>query len=157
MTASRDSANPDPGGTHLRRHTVRKRTRARELVLRALYLIDVRGSDALPDVPRFFESETDDPDVRAFAAELFNGIVEHRDEIDARIANVAENWEIHRMAVIDRNLLRLGTYELAYLPDIPPKVSINEAIDLAKRYSTGESGAFVNGILDKLRTQIRPE
>ncbi len=157
MTASRNVANPNPGDPPPKAHTVRKRTRARELVLKALYLIDVRGPDALPEVPAFFAAETTDTDVLAFARQVFDGIIEHRDELDAKISGVAENWQIHRMAVIDRNLLRLGTFEFAYLADIPPKVSINEAIDLAKRYSTADSGAFVNGILDKLRTQIRPE
>ena len=92
-----------------------------------------------------------------FARELFEGCLERRDELDEKIAGVAENWGIHRMAVVDRNILRLGTYELMALPDIPPKVSINEAIDLAKKYSTADSGAFVNGILDKLRTELRPD
>ena len=157
MTASRNVENPRPGDPSPKPHAVRKRTRARELVLRALYLIDVRGPDALSEVPAFFAAETSDPDVLAFAREVFDGIIEHRDELDAKISGVAENWQIHRMAVIDRNLLRLGTFEFAHLADIPPKVSINEAIDLAKRYSTADSGAFVNGILDKLRTQIRPD
>jgi transcription antitermination factor NusB len=157
MTASRNAANPSPDDHSSKPHTVRKRTRARELVLRALYLIDVRGPEALAEVPAFFAAKTNDPDVLAFARQVFDGIVEHRDELDAKIANVAENWQIHRMAVIDRNLLRLGTFEFTHLADVPPKVSINEAIDLAKRYSTADSGAFVNGILDKLRTEIRPE
>ena len=157
MTASRNVANPNTGDPSPKPHTVRKRTRARELVLRALYLIDVRGPDALPEAPAFFAGETDDADVLAFAQQVFDGIIEHRDELDAKISGVAENWQIHRMAVIDRNLLRLGTFEFTHLADVPPKVSINEAIDLAKRYSTADSGAFVNGILDKLRTEICPE
>ena len=135
----------------------RKRTQARELVLWALYLVDIRGAESKDQVPELFRSQTDDPDVLAFARELFDGCLRNRDELDGKIAEVAENWQIHRMAVIDRNVLRLGAYELMFLKDIPPKVSINEAIDLAKRYSTAESGAFVNGILDKLRTQIRSE
>ncbi len=137
--------------------SIRKRTQARELVLWALYLVDIRGAESKDQVPELFRSQTDDPDVLAFARELFEGCFGQRDELDGKIAQVAENWQIHRMAVIDRNVLRLGAYELMFLKDIPPKVSINEAIDLAKRYSTAESGAFVNGILDKLRTQIRSE
>ena len=164
MTASRNPAGQEsagsaegPGHFTSNKHTVRKRTRARELILKALYLVDVRGPDARVEVPAFFQAETDDEDVLLFAQDVFNGCLEHRDELDGKIAGVAENWQIHRMAVIDRNVLRLGTYELTYLEDVPPKVSINEAIDLAKRFSTADSGAFVNGILDKLRTQIRPE
>ncbi len=157
MAASRQPPSPEPGPSTARPHTVRKRTRARELALKALYLIDVRGPDVAREVPAFFERETDDPDVLAFARTLFDGVAAHRDELDEKITAVAENWHIHRMAVIDRNLLRIGTFEFAHLADVPPKVSINEAIDLAKRYSTADSGAFVNGILDRLRLQLRPE
>lgn len=157
MNASPTPQQPEPRDTTLSLHTVRKRTRARELALRALYMIDIRSASALTEVPAFFESETDDGDVRGFAELLFEGCLSCRAELDARIAQVAENWEIHRMAVVDRNILRLGTYELMFLDAIPPKVSINEAIDLAKKYSTADSGAFVNGILDKLRTQLRPD
>ena len=157
MADSRNPAEQDPAGFPSDPQKVRKRTRARELVLRALYLVDVRGPEAGAQVPAFFAGETADPDVLQFARELFDGCIANRDELDRNIAVVAENWEIHRMAVIDRNILRLGTYEMMFVGDIPPKVSINEAIDLAKRYSTADSGAFVNGILDKLRRQLRPE
>jgi len=85
-----------------------------------------------------------------FARDLVLGCWKHREELDSRIAVVAENWEIHRMAVIDRNILRMATYEILHCPDIPPKVSINEAIELAKRFSTADSGAFVNGVLDRI-------
>ena len=141
---------PDP-------QNIRKRTSARELALRALYLFDVRGPGSRVDVDRYLDGEAEDSEVLLFSRNLCAGCIERQAEIDGRIAAVAENWEIHRMAVVDRNILRIGTYELMCLDDIPPKVSINEAIDLAKKYSTAESGAFVNGILDKLRTQIRPE
>ena len=127
------------------------------MALQALYLVDVRGLEAEPDGDMHLEGEIDDPDVLRFAKELFNGCMRKREQLNERISAVAENWQIHRMAVIDRNILRIGTYELMFLEDVPPKVSINEAIDLAKKYSTADSGAFVNGILDKLRTQIRPE
>ena len=164
MTGSRNPARPEsvgpsegPDGFTPDAKTVRKRTRARELALRALYLIDIRGPGVRPEVPEFFQANTDDDDVLAFAQKLFDGCVDRCDELDGVITEVAENWRIGRMAVIDRNILRLGTFELIALDDVPPKVSINEAIDLAKRYSTAESGAFVNGILDKLRTRIRPD
>ena len=156
MASRRHPPQPESEDSFPRPHTIRKRTRARELVLRALYLVDVRGADVLGEVPAFFARESDDPDVIRFAQDVLDGCVARREEIDRRIAAVAENWDLHRMAVIDRNVLRLGTYELLHLADVPPKVSINEAIDLAKRYSTADSGAFVNGILDKLRSEIRP-
>ena len=152
MTTS--SHPPEPGAQP---QIIRKRTRARELALQALYLIDVRGAGVNAEIAEFLEAEAGDPDVLDFARGLVGGCSLRRDEIDAKISAVAENWQIHRMAVIDRNILRLGTYELLCLEDVPPKVSINEAIDLAKRYSTAESGSFVNGILDKLRSELRPE
>lgn len=136
---------------------IRKRSRARELALRALYLLDVRGVSAKGDIPGFLLTESTDSEVINFAQELIDGCVEKKKEIDEKISTVAENWQVYRMAVIDRNVLRIGTYELLYMEDIPPKVTINEAIDLAKRYSTAESGAFVNGILDKLRSQLRKD
>jgi len=94
-----------------------------------------------------------DPGTRRFARELIDGCRERLEQLDAHIAAVAENWEIGRMAVIDRNILRLASYELLFRDDVPPKVAINEAIDLAKRYSTADSGAFVNGILDRIRVE----
>jgi N utilization substance protein B len=92
--------------------------------------------------------------VRLFADPLIRGVVERRAEIDAHIQRIARNWDIHRMAVVDRNILRLAIYEMMFREDIPPVVSINEAIDIAKRYSTEDSGKFVNGILDKVRTEL---
>ena len=157
MTAGRNPAESESGDSLPHPQKIRKRTRARELAVRALYLVDVRGRAARSDAEVFIRTQTSDPDVLRFARELFEGCLERRDELDEKIAGVAENWGIHRMAVVDRNILRLGTYELMALPDIPPKVSINEAIDLAKKYSTADSGAFVNGILDKLRTELRPD
>lgn len=92
--------------------------------------------------------------IRSFADPLIRGTLEHRHEIDAQIRRVAKNWDLHRIAVVDRNILRLAIYEMTQREDIPPVVSINEAIDIAKRYSTEESGKFVNGILDKIRSEL---
>lgn len=93
--------------------------------------------------------------VRLFADPLIRGTVDHRDELDALIVKHAKNWELHRMATVDRNVLRLAVYEMLYRDDIPPVVSINEAVDIAKKYSTDDSGRFVNGILDSLRKELR--
>jgi transcription antitermination factor NusB len=117
----------------------------------------MRGAEVLDAVGRFLEQSGAEAEVRRFARELVDGCWAHRDELDARIAAVAENWEIRRMAVVDRNVLRLASYELLFVDDVPPKVSINEAIDLAKRYSTADSGGFVNGILDRIRMQAETE
>jgi len=130
---------------------VKKRTRARELALQFLYQVDLRGRDLLPEAKDFFRLEEEDRTAREFAAQLVEGVSAHAEAIDAVIKDVAENWEIARMAVIDRNVLRMATYELLHCPDIPPKVAINEAIELGKRFSTQNSGKFINGILDKIK------
>ncbi|PYI84833.1 MAG: transcription antitermination factor NusB [Verrucomicrobia bacterium] len=92
--------------------------------------------------------------VRLFADPLIRGVIEHRSELDERIKQYAKNWELHRMAAVDRNILRLAIYEMVHRDDIPPVVSINEAVDIAKRFSTEDSGKFVNGILDKIKTDL---
>lgn len=137
--------------------TLRRRTRARELALQMLYQLDLRGSEVEAEVDLFLEENDAEPAVRQFAAELLRGAWERRAALDECIRVVAQNWNLNRMAAIDRNILRLGTFELLHRPDIPAKVSINEAIDLAKKYSTAESGAFVNGVLDKIRASHVPE
>jgi transcription antitermination protein NusB len=92
--------------------------------------------------------------VRLFAEPLIRGALEHRDEADAIIKRHAQNWDLHRMAAVDRNILRLAIYEMLYRDDIPPVVSINEAVDIAKKFSTQDSGKFVNGILDKVKGEL---
>ena len=97
---------------------------------------------------------TEEAAARLFAEPLIRGTVEHAEEIDGRIKQYARNWDLHRMAVVDRNVLRLAIYEMLYRDDIPPVVSINEAVDIAKKFSTDESGKFVNGILDKVKGDL---
>lgn len=97
---------------------------------------------------------TDEASLRLFAEPLIRGALEHRDELDAQIMRYAKNWSLHRMAVVDRNVLRLAIYEMLHREDIPPIVSINEAVDIAKKFSTEESGRFVNGILDKIKGDL---
>ena len=129
---------------------MKKRTRAREIALQFLYQLDLRGDDLLDEAKTFIRSEERDAETARFALRLVQGTFEHKDAIDKAIQAVAQNWNISRMAVVDRNVLRLATYELLHCDDIPPKVAINEAIELGKRYSTQNSGAFINGILDKI-------
>lgn len=135
---------------------IRRRTRAREISLQFLYMLEVRGSSALEELDAFVDHHTKggpDPkgreEVAAYAREICHGVYEHRPDIDAWIEAIAENWRLARMAAIDRNVLRLATYELLHKSDVPYKVVINEAIEIAKRFSTAQSGAFVNGILDR--------
>ncbi len=134
---------------------MKKRTRARELALQFLYQLDLRGESLYPEAREFIAAEERDAETVRFALRLVQGTHENKADIDQMVQSVAQNWNISRMAVVDRNVLRLATYELVHCPDVPPKVAINEAIELGKRYSTQNSGAFINGILDKIMN--RPE
>ena len=96
----------------------------------------------------------DDMAVREFAEPLVRGVLEQREGLDAHLTELAANWDLHRMAAVDRNILRLAVFEMLHREDIPPVVTINEAVDIAKVFSTDESGRFVNGILDKVRAQL---
>jgi transcription antitermination protein NusB len=96
----------------------------------------------------------DEAAVRLFAEPLIRGALEHREEADEIITRHAKNWELHRIAAVDRNILRLAIYEMLHRDDIPPVVSINEAVDIAKKFSTQDSGKFVNGILDKVKGEL---
>ena len=135
---------------------MRKRTQARELALQLMYQLDLRGDEILDEVNAALSPQAGDPEMLDFARELVHGCREKQSEIDRQIEEVAKNWQLKRMAAIDRNILRLATYELLYREDIPPLVTINEAIDIAKKFSTKNSGPFVNGILDNIRLRSAP-
>ncbi|MFH0945852.1 MAG: transcription antitermination factor NusB [Planctomycetota bacterium] len=130
---------------------VRKRTRARELALQFLYSIDLREDGPSLEVDPFLRMQTRDDEIYLFATGLVNGCLAHREEIDREIRRVAEHWDLARIATVDRNILRIGAHEILHRMDIPPQVTLNEAVELAKLFSTKKSGAFVNGILDRLR------
>jgi len=134
---------------------MKKRSRAREVALQYLYQHDLLQGTATEDLPEFLREQDEDAEVRRFARDLVEGTVETRAGLDAEIQAVAQNWQISRMAVIDRNILRMAAYEMLHTRDVPPKVAINEAIELGKRYSTEKSGAFVNGILDRIKTRAQ--
>jgi transcription antitermination factor NusB len=130
---------------------MRKRTKARECTLQALYIIDIASKSAAEALSDFWEDHPDaTQEVQEFTKELLEGTYQHRDEIDATISRYATNWTLQRMAIVDRNILRFATYELLFRSDIPPKVTINEAVDIAKKFGDANSGKFVNGILDKI-------
>jgi transcription antitermination factor NusB len=134
---------------------VKKRTRGRELALQFLYQRDLLGPELIEEAAAFLAEEEPDREARAFAQRLIGGVHERWEELDLVIRGVAQNWDIARMAVVDRNVLRLATFELLHCKDIPPKVTINEAIELGKRFSTQNSGKFINGILDKIKDRSR--
>ena len=129
---------------------MRKRTHSREIALQAIYQLEIRGNEVIDEIDTFCREQGKEAEISDFAIILAKGCIREMKEIDQKITNISENWDLHRMPVVDRNILRLACYELFYMNDIPPKVSINEAIDLAKKYSTEKSGLFVNGVLDKI-------
>jgi transcription antitermination factor NusB len=138
---------------------LRRRTRARELALQFLYMHDLQSSSDSSQKPdEFFDwQHVSDAEIRNFAKALVEGYFEHEDEIRERIFPLIKNWTEDRLTVVDRNILRMASYELSYEPDVPFKVTINEAIDLGKKYSTRESGKFVNGILDEYVRRYVPD
>jgi len=129
-----------------------KRRRAREYALQILFQLDIIKTSFDENLfKNFWEESEEEEDVKEFASALIRGTLEHLEEIDKAIEQVAEHWSLKRMAVVDRNILRLATYEFLYRNDIPPLVTINEAVEIAKKYGTEESSAFINGVLDKIK------
>ncbi len=128
-----------------------RRSRGREVALQVLYQIEQNPGMPVTEVHQFINRRTlGEQKLAEFTAALIAGVREHQARIDSMIQEVAENWRLDRMAAIDRNILRLGAYEVLFCPEVPAKVAINEALELAKRYSTSQSSRFVNGILDRV-------
>jgi len=134
------------------------RRRAREYALQVLFQLDLSGG-LLDEVLADFwpEAGEQDPEVRRFAEHLAHGVARRRDEFDARIAEAAEHWKLERMAAVDRNVLRLALFEMYDADPTPAAVAIDEAIEIARKYGSGESGAFINGILDAIRKRVESE
>ena len=134
-----------------------KRRKGRELALQLLYQLDLHGErDPDPHLAEFWSRHPVDAEVRSFTETLVRGTKLHQPKIDELIGQYADHWDLERMAVVDRNILRTGIFELLWMADIPPKVAINEALEVAKKYSTQESTRFINGILDRIRKESRP-
>ena len=138
---------------------MRKRTQARDCALKILYQADITKRDVALVSEGFWNAEESvDKEVKEFSHRLAVGVGKNMQAIDEMISKYATNWQLKRMAIIDRNVLRLGAFELLFAPDIPPKVTINEAVELAKKYGDLESSKFVNGILDKIhKTEVVPQ
>ncbi len=132
------------------------RRRCREWALQLLYQADYRGHRQ-GEVPRFWRQFGEGGQAPAYLVQLVQGVAEHQEELDRLIRQHSEHWRLERMAAVDRNLLRLALYELLHQPEVPAKVVINEAVELAKRYGSEESGSFVNGILDRVRESVGRE
>jgi len=134
-----------------------RRRKSREVALQFLYQLDLGGDDdPTPHEAEFWTRYASDEETRAFAENLVRGTKTNQPKIDALIAQVTEHWDLERMAVVDRNILRLAVYELLWSAEVPPKVAINEAIEIAKKFGTQESSRFINGILDRIHKELRP-
>jgi N utilization substance protein B len=130
---------------------MRRRTRAREVALQLLFQRDHNPGMQRADVERFAADRLREPALQRFCLALYDGVVAHQAAIDEKLSAAAENWRLPRMPTVDRNLLRLGAFELLIVGDNPPAVVIDEVIELARRFGTADSPAFVNGVLDRLR------
>ena len=130
---------------------MRKRTLSREIALKILYANDIT-KESVEECSRKYRdnNESQDENVEEFSSVIVEGVDANKQNIDSMIIKYAENWKLSRMATIDRNILRIAIFELLYAEGIPPKVTINEALEIAKKYGDKNSGKFVNGILDKI-------
>ncbi len=133
-----------------------RRSRAREIALQLLFQRDHNLQMQKADIEAFARERLKHPSLVQFCLTLFNGVVEHAAEIDAKITVAAENWRLPRMATVDRNLLRLGAFELLFQTETPAAVAFDEAIELARRFGSADSTSFVNGVLDRLRKEAIP-
>ena len=134
-----------------------KRRQARELAVQFLYQMDIIGAKELQQqLENFWQEHEVSSEIKDYSDRLIKLVFENKPRLDKFIARYTTNWDITRIAVVDRNILRTAICELLYMEDIPPIVSINEAVDIAKRYGSSESGKFVNGILDKIRVEVIP-
>lgn len=130
------------------------RRRSRENALKMLYAREVGKHTVEEVIGTFWDLLEAEDDSREFADQLVRGTVAHLEEIDRAIREVSTNWKISRMAFVDRNILRMATFELLYVDEVPKRVTLNEAIEIAKRYGAEDSWAFINGILDKLAGEV---
>ena len=131
-----------------------KRREGREAAVQYLYQLDIHGDPTADLRSEFWKLREGTDKVRAFAEALVNGVIRHQPELDERIRKYAQNFILERLTVVDRNILRLAIFEMFHNLEVPPIVAINEAIELAKRLGGQDSGKFVNGVLDKVKTEL---
>jgi N utilization substance protein B len=132
---------------------LRKRRKSREFALQVLYQLDITQQDVNKTLAQFQDHFSGSDERDDFMEHLVNGVVGHCQEIDRLIEKYSENWRLDRMNMIDRTILRIATFELLYCEEIPPKVTLNEAIELGKRFGSEDSGSFINGILDRIQRE----
>lgn len=133
------------------------RRQARELAMQALFYMDMQKDASEEMLEDFCGCFCPSKKSRPFLIKLVTGVLETKGRIDALVERFSQNWQISRMSCVDRNVMRIAVYEMLYCDDIPPKVSINEAIDIGKKFGTQESGAFINGIMDSIRGSLEKE
>ena len=131
------------------------RREGREAAVQFLYQRDLNSGANAETVDEFWELRPATKKVREFGMAIAEGVLTHQGDIDERIRNTASNYDLHRIAAVDRNILRIAIYEMLFCPEVPPVVSINEAIEIAKRFGSDESGRFVNGVLDRIRGELK--
>ncbi|MHB1080629.1 MAG: transcription antitermination factor NusB [Prosthecobacter sp.] len=132
-----------------------RRREGREAAIQFLFARDLQGTEKPGEPEDFWTLHSARASTRAFAENLIKGVIGHQEQIDSGITGLLENFSFERLAAVDRNVLRVASYELLYCPEVPTPVILNEAIDIAKALSAGESGSFVNGVLDKLAKSLR--
>lgn len=130
------------------------RRKAREKALQILFQLDFRDDDIDAICEDFWNANRVGQKVREFAEKLVKGTYANRENIDQLISSTIEHWSMKRLASVDKAILRCATYEFLHMPDIPPKVTINEAVEIAKKYGTDDSSRFINGVLDQIRIKI---
>ena len=134
-----------------------KRRTARELALKFLYQFDLNQGQFDEQVEQFWDEVSCKEEIKIFSLELIKTTLRHKSEIDRLLVKYSENWTLDRMGVIDRNILRLGACELCFHKNIPPKVAIDEAVEIAKKYGGGYSPDFINGLLDRIKSESQNE
>ena len=130
------------------------RRKSRELAMQALFYMDMSQNDSNKMLESFCDNFSPPKKMLPFFLKLVKGVIQGKGEIDSILERFSDNWKLSRMSCVDRNTMRIAAYELIYCHDIPSKVSINEAIDMGKKFGTKESGAFINGILDSIRIAL---
>ncbi len=133
------------------------RRQARELAMQALFYMDMQKDASEDMLEHFCGCFCASKKSRPFLIKLVNGVIGKKGQIDALVERFSQNWKISRMSCVDRNVMRIAVYELLYCNDIPPKVSINEAVDIGKKFGTQDSGAFINGIMDSIKEALELE
>ena len=131
-----------------------KRRKSREIIIQVLYQMDMSDGDAEENFNLFWQHFNPSDELKEFSQKIVQGVCKHREEIDALIEKHSKHWRLKRMTIVDKNILRSAIFELMFCPDTPVKVIINEAIELGKKFSSGKSAPFINGILDKVSHQV---